>query len=322
VLIDHRHRPWAVATLLVAVAAGAFYAVWAWERSPGRLPGGGSVPGILCGALGGLIILFEFLLWPRKHFRTWRIGRAVTWMRAHIWLGLLTVPLLVLHSGFSFGQSLSTWLSVLFLIVIASGVWGLILQNWLPKVLLDDVQAETVYAQIDHVIDQLRGEADRLVFATCGPSDDPAANAKLAPGGESDDASPHYLTIGAVRSAGRVQGKVLAAFVPTRVEGAGAVRAFYASTAEPFLHPDIDNGHALFDRRRAAAMFGDLHTRVPPEAQPAVELLQDVCEQRRQLRLQSRIQFWLHNWLWVHLPLSVALVILMVIHIYYTLKYS
>jgi hypothetical protein len=61
---------------------------------------------------------------------------------------------------------------------------------------------------------------------------------------------------------------------------------------------------------------------VPPEAHPAVGALRDLCEQRRQLHAQARLHFWLHNWLWVHLPLSVALVVLMGIHIYVTLRYS
>jgi hypothetical protein len=50
-------------------------------------------------------------------------------------------------------------------------------------------------------------------------------------------------------------------------------------------------------------------------------VLEDLCNQRRQLILQSKIHFWLHNWLWVHLPLSVALIVLMFVHIFVALKY-
>ena len=62
------------------------------------------------------------MLWPRKHFRVWRIGMVKTWLRAHIWLGLLTVPLILLHSGFTWGGQLTTILAWLFIIVIASGI--------------------------------------------------------------------------------------------------------------------------------------------------------------------------------------------------------
>ena len=79
-----------------------------------RWPGGSSPVGLLLGVLGSLIMLFEFLLWPRKKVRAWRIGAARAWMRAHIWLGFLTVPLIVLHSGFSLGGQLSSLLMILF----------------------------------------------------------------------------------------------------------------------------------------------------------------------------------------------------------------
>src|SRR5207249_1598623 len=114
-------------------------------------PGGSSLPGFVFGVLGGLIILFEVLLWWRKRVRVWRIGRAQAWMRAHIWLGLLCVPLLIYHSGFRLGGILSTVLMVLLLVVVASGIWGLVLQQILPRRMLDDVPAETIYSQIDYL---------------------------------------------------------------------------------------------------------------------------------------------------------------------------
>ena len=46
-----------------------------------------------------------------------------------------------------------------------------------------------------------------------------------------------------------------------------------------------------------------------------------MCEERRQWDRQARLHFWLHNWLWVHFPLSVALVVLMFVHIWAALKY-
>ena len=45
-------------------------------------------------------------------------------MKAHIWLGLLAVPLLILHSGFYFRNLEATFLLLLFVIVILSGIWA------------------------------------------------------------------------------------------------------------------------------------------------------------------------------------------------------
>ena len=95
--------------------------------------------GLSLGIAAGLICLFEFLLWPRKKLRTWRVGPVQWWLRAHIWLGLLALPLAVLHSGFRLGGPLSAATMIVFALVIASGVWGLAMQQFLPVRMLDMV---------------------------------------------------------------------------------------------------------------------------------------------------------------------------------------
>ena len=99
-LIDRRnlasHFPWIVLSLLIAGGSIAWF--WSASRGASEWPGGSTPPGLTFGIVGGLLILFEFALWGRKKLRRLRIGRVKTWMAAHIWLGLVTVPLLVLHS--------------------------------------------------------------------------------------------------------------------------------------------------------------------------------------------------------------------------------
>jgi hypothetical protein len=68
-------------------------------------------------------------------------------------------------------------------------------------------------------------------------------------------------------------------------------------------------------------IFQDLRSHLDPAAHGAVDALEDLCFQRRQFDTQARIQFWLHNWLWVHLPLSAALIVLMFVHIWAALKF-
>ena len=57
---------------------------------------------------------------------------------------------------------------------------------------------------------------------------------------------------------------------------------------------------------------------------PAVTIadaLEGLCEQRRQYGLQIQLHGWLHGWLCVRVPLSVALIGLMLVHIVVALKY-
>lgn len=325
-LIDRRswpqHRPWVVLIVVVTAAAAAWYVIARFET--GEWPGGSSLPGFSFGVAGGLLIVFEFLLWGRKKVRTWRIGRAQVWMRAHIWLGLLVGPLAVLHCGFRLGGTLSTWLLALVAIVIASGVWGLALQQFLPRKMLNDVPAETIYSQIGHLVAQYREDAARLVAATCGPA--PGEEAAEARAGAAQvvatiDAVSH-LTVGAVRSVGRVQGKVLLTKTPgAPVPGSEPLRVFFRDVVVPFLRDGAKSGSPLRSSTRAAALFGELRTRLDPAAHETVDALESLCEQRRQLDAEARIHFWLHSWLWIHLPLSTALLVLLFVHVWVALKY-
>jgi hypothetical protein len=316
----HEHRPWIIATLAVAVLAILWYGTVLVGRSWDERPRGSSGPGFLFGVVGGAICLFEFLLWPRKMVRTWRIGRAVVWMRAHIWLGLLSFPLLVLHSGFYLGGPLSSVLMILFLVVIASGIWGLIVQQFLPQRMLDDVPAETISSQIDHVSRLLAGEGERLVHAVCGPCADEEGRAPVS--APASAAAHSFLVVGAVRTVGGVRGKVLQtqAFVEP-VPGAEPMREFFAATALPYLRQGGASGSPLAQASRSTALFDELRERLCPAAHPAVATLEALCDQRRQFDLQLRLHKWLHNWLWVHLPLSIALIVLMFVHIWVALKY-
>jgi hypothetical protein len=317
-----RHLRWIIAcSVITAVSAVWYIAAYLGSGGWANRPGGWHPAGFVFGLAGGGICLFEFLLWPRKQVRAWRLGRVQGWMRAHIWLGLLAVPLLVLHSGFRWGGALSTVVMVLFLLVVASGVWGLVVQQFLPSRMLENVPAETIYSQIDRVIVQLCHEADRLVSATCGPEEGKAAE-EAEENEELGEAGSGHLVVGAVRTAGRVQGKVLqtrsaTAFVPD----ADYLRSFYRDTIKPYLQKGsaIDSG--LVVGSRAAILFQDARTRLPQPAYGALASLEGMCDQRRQLDDQRRIHFWLHNWLWFHLPISIALILLMFVHVFYALKY-
>ena len=56
------------------------------------------------------------------------------------------------------------------------------------------------------------------------------------------------------------------------------------------------------------------------ERQEDLEQLATLCEERRQMADQERIHFWLHSWLLLHIPLSVALLVLGVVHAVTTLS--
>jgi hypothetical protein len=317
-------RRWIVAISAVSLLAVVAYgAEWAAE---GRLPGGSSRTGFLYGIVGGLIIVFELLLWPRKRVRSWRIGSAQLWLRAHVWLGLLSLPLVVMHARLFFiGGLMNLALMVTFVIVIASGIWGLVLQQFLPKLLLERVPAETIYDQIEHVAAQQCADTEKLVRALCEPSPNrPAGHHEQAASGpeEQPDEEAEYAVVTGFRSMTGIQGKVLETVpIHSVIPGTQEICRRFFAELRPYLLVGAAGGSPLAGPLEAARFFESLRAASPAAAGSLIDQLRQVCENRRQFDLQARIHGWLHGWLLVHVPVSVVLGLLLLIHVPVALWY-
>ena len=305
-LIDHTHRRWITAALAIAIASAVLYVPYARRPEPAS---GGSWPGLAYGIAGFALMLYAALLGARKKVRLWRLGRAQTWMRGHLWLGLVSFPLIVLHAGLTFGSGLTLVLMWLFLVVLISGVWGAWLQHTLPRRMLRDVPMETIYEQIDHVRAQLVIEADTIVAEACGKLDVETIAPTARPRG----------TVGNVAEA-KAAATSLATIDRIDAEESSPLREFYRQEMRAFLeHPDAP--HGLADRSKAAARFEKVRTLVPDSFHPAIADLENICEEERQLRRQSRMHVVLHGWQLVHVPLSMALLALAVVHVVMALRF-
>jgi hypothetical protein len=311
------HRFWIGVFLLGTLLSAGWFGWETYRR--GAFPGGSSLPGFTFGIVGGAICLFEFLLWPRKKLRGWRIGAVQLWLRAHIWLGLLALPVLVLHSGLTLGGLLSATLLILVVVVVFSGLLGLILQQWLPRKMYDEVPAETIHSQVKHVMELQTDELRRMVEETCGPppeeeGTDEAVTAAAA-------VSSSAVAVSIQRAAGSVRGKVLEARPPhPRVPNSEPLRLFFREMAEPYLLGNVSDSPLRLPVQ-AATRFRDLCSRLSPAAHDTASAVEQLCDQRRQLDRQLWLHFWMHCWLWVHLPLSVVLIVLMFVHIWAALLY-
>src|SRR5258708_26907310 len=106
--IDRTHKPWLVTTLALLALSVAGYILFA-VRSPSG-PQGGNATGLTFGIIGYALMLYAGLLGARKKVPTMRIGRAQTWMRGHLWLGTLSLVLILFHGGRYFFLALSALL--------------------------------------------------------------------------------------------------------------------------------------------------------------------------------------------------------------------
>jgi hypothetical protein len=300
------HHSWLWPCLGIGLAAFGWYAA-TWAASPEQ-PGGSSLPGLACGVVAALLMLylFSYALRKTRLFRIW-FGRLRTshWLRQHIWLGLLTVPLVAVHAArITHWGPLTIALIVVFAGVILSGIWGLILQQRVPTRLLEEIPDETIRSQIPELTEQLRQEAELLVLATCGP-----------PAGSSEVPLTLRQHIGVVRAARTGRGTGLLAVLPVEpIPDSEPLRRYFVDTVDPYLRPDASGRSHLFLRARIDKDFRDLQGRLPADALPVVEALRDLCERRRQFDEQARLHSWLHAWVGFHLTLSAALIVLLAGH--------
>jgi len=252
-----------------------------------------------------------------------RIGTAQAWLRAHIWLGLLSVPLVVYHSGGRLGGSLATATAIVFGLVIFSGIGGLVLQHVLPRLLLDKLQKETIYSQIPHVRKHLFVEAEQIIRTVCGPSSEVLRRDRSDPLRSLREEELEGMSVihSTIRQVGSVQGTVAVAHTFVRTPGTEPLRAFFIDQIAPYLQGKAAREAPLRADLAASAAFDRLKQLLPQAASAAVDQLAELCMQYRQLDQQARLHFWLHHWLSIHLPLSGALLALLGLHICFALKY-
>jgi hypothetical protein len=296
--IDATHKPWAIGTGVALVLSLLAYVTYV-RLSMGR-PSGSSAMGLIFGSIGFGLMIFATLLSLRKRFPVWRIGRAQTWMRGHLWLGLLSYPIILFHGGFSWGGPLTSAMMWIFTFVIVSGLFGAALQHFMPRLITQRAPFETIYDQIDRVQGQLLAEADDLISSV----DDVAAKLGL------------YV---AARSPAGANAVVQATTTPEMA--LAELRSVYGESIRPYLGQRGAYSHALNSRKNAKAMFARLRKLTPEELRDVVDDLENICEEKRDLDRQSRMHRVLHGWLFVHVPLSFALVVMGLIHAVWALRF-
>jgi len=198
-IVNTKHLPWFLFVCLATTAACLLYVgnfhpdrLASWVRLPPSLiqtPSehrsvGGTPLGLAFGAISLAIFIFAVLLGLRKKIPLWRVGTVQRWLRAHIWLTLLTIPLVILHSGFRLGGPMTTLLMAMYTVVMVSGIYGLILQHLIPAWMKERLPAETVFEQIPHIRVQLSAAAEKMrnSFIASPPNETDGGAAALSPG--------------------------------------------------------------------------------------------------------------------------------------------
>ncbi len=312
-LIDRKHTPWFFVTLLLSVATVALY-LWDAPNHPSG-PAGNTVLGIVFGSVALAIMLFLVALGLKRRVPHWRLGSAASWMRAHIWLGLLTPLLVALHGAFKLGGTMTTVLWLLLAVVWLSGVFGLLLQQALPTMLRHSVRQETVAQQLGR-------ELDSLILLAEGKTQTMGKRIRVVTSGivqRCVGLSLHETVPPLEGDA--LDDKAVAALVKRNdpIPGAEPIRRFYLDEVRPFLRGDTRA--KLNDLSSSEAMFESVRTSSPTHLHKSVDQLETLCQRRRELLRQRMLMRLLMTWLFVHAPLSWALVLGSIVHGIIALRY-
>ena len=154
---------------------------------------------------------------------------------------------------------------------------------------------ETIYDEIDHVIEQLRYETDVQISQRIGPL---GIDMKVPQG-----VAPVKIKEGSPQP------------------GSDLLKNFYLEKVRPSLDPKFRPEKVFRSRGQIGGFFGQAKLSLPPVFHEVLDGLAEMMEERRELARQKTIHLCLHGWLLVHVPISAILMLLVMIHIVTTLWY-
>lgn len=259
-------------------------------------PNGGTWQGYVLGTIGALLIVWLALLGVRKRNYANGSGTLQGWTSAHIYLGTAVLVIGSLHCAMQFGWNVHTLSYVLMCGVIFSGFYGL-------------------FKYINHpqlVARNRAGIARSQLFAELYEEDQQA---------KSIAAQCHPVVNQAVKSA-----------VERTAIGGGVRAQLFQRDKSAFLRSDsaddVSSAKAVANADQQP-VIDYVAERVPradkrSEAKNLQDLLAVLVRRQsliRQIRRDIALQGWLRIWLYIHVPMTIALIFSLIVHITTTFIY-
>jgi hypothetical protein len=257
---------------------------------------GGTWQGYVLGTVGALLIVWLASFGIRKRAYKSSLGAVQGWASAHIYLGTALLLVATLHCAFNFGWNVHTLAYALMVTVIVSGFFGLYVYINSPAIISDNRSGgsrATLFAELFELDTQARDLASRC---------DPAAAL-------------------AVKSS-----------IERTVIGGGLFRQLFGADNSWLMVADAGAATAgakivaNADQQAAIDYISARLPRAEKRAEAAVlqSLVTLLCRRQmilRRIRRDVRLNGWLKLWLYVHVPLSIALLAALIVHILVTFIY-
>lgn len=276
-----------VAIVITALAIAAY-----WLDDPQEPANGGTVLGYTLGTVAALLILWLTWFGVRKRRYSSTAGTVQGWLSAHVYLGVASFVIVLLHAGFQFGLNVHTLAFALLTLVIASGLYGVFIYLQYPQRASENRDGAGRVDLLDQLADldrrsqrvaaDLSGEYRELVFS-----------------------GVNRTQLGSTLWS-RLRGKDLSQIV---VHESGKIKVVANPGQEAALDWLADQQSRATDAD-SAAKIGELSALLRNKRRLLKQLAED-------LRLQAGMEIWLY----FHVPLSAALLMALLAHIIVVFMY-
>lgn len=269
--------------IAIGLLAASFALYWLQEET--TPPSGGTWQGLTLGIVAGLLIFWLNYLGVRKR-RYGQGGSLKGWVSAHVYLGTALIGVSLFHSAGQLGWNIHSLFFWLMMAVIISGMIGMSVYLSLPR-RLSAIRKTRSRAEI---LEELEG----LELASLERAADCSEIISMA---------------------------VRTALEQTRVGGSVA-RQLLGRDRSSFEEMTSDGGvrRSNVDQQQLLRFLSEQATQTRDAKETtALRHLMSLTARRqdllRRVRRDVQIQGWLQAWLYVHVPLSIAVLFALVVHI-------
>ena len=245
-------------------------------------PNGATLVGLIYGIISFVAILLLMYYGMRKRSYTAKHWSLRAWLSFHVYIGTMTLLLVPLHAGFKFGFDIHTLAYVLLVMVVVSGIVGAALYLLLPR-RFEPFGEELTYPMGQSTDEELRKIIRQMRALAIDKSQEFA------------EACQTEIEYG----------------IPKRHVGWGLLWRKSATAA--LVATQIE-------------AFQDYLQHIPEVEHEAFQNLARLATQKRDLEhrmvAQMRLQNLLEAWLYIHLPVSLVMFVVVIIHILVVFYYG
>ncbi len=281
-ILAFRKRRYLWVAIAISVAAFAWYLF----DDPQEPPNGGTVLGYTLGTIGALLIVWLSWFGVRKRRYASTAGTLQGWLSAHVYLGLALLVIALLHTGFQFGVNVHTLAFALMVLVIVSGLYGVMIYMRYPERASEN-RGGSSRAELMDQLEDLDRRSQRVA----------------------EELSPDYQEL----VASGISRTQLGSTLWTRLRGRDLSQVVLREGGETRVVANPGQEAALdwLAAEQARATDADALAKIGELS----GLIRNKRRLLRQLTNDLKIQAGLEIWLYFHVPLTAALLMALVAHV-------